>query len=121
MMWEDEDSTANNGNDINVIKFIDTTLPSKDVSKDAVKTSFTGGIIRYVHIGYEPRTGFPHCVIDGTLDPPASLKADQITLPAQAPNAVDIHVWRKTGSSSGNFATKFVIQATGASDVRMGN
>lgn len=101
------------------IEFVDILLPSKTIIVDgAAPTTLTN---QYLHIAYEPRTGFPHRLISGSATPTVGiLNALAITASANAPNQIEIIIWRKTTGSQ-QPVTKFIIQPTGASDVRMAN
>jgi prepilin-type N-terminal cleavage/methylation domain-containing protein len=108
MMW--------NGN---TIEFVDLNLPSKTfrisrgltILSSPDLTSATG----ILHVAYEPRTGFAHA--DFTNATPAGLTADVLSTAATEPVKIELAIWSK--GTNPRPTNTFVIQPTGASDVRL--
>lgn len=99
------------------IEFVDTMVPSRRVIIDAVDTNPLPAN-QYLHIAYEPRTGFPHALLDGNPGPTtATLKASAIAASTSVPNSISIVIWRKGSSAIATNA--FIIKPTGVSDVRL--
>lgn len=100
------------------IEFVDTMLPAKSIGVFRGATVLVDPAVAVaagtnLHVAYEPRTGFVHYGTGAV----AALDAATLTDPARQPVRIQLSIWRK--GTTPQATNTFIIQPTGASDVRL--
>lgn len=96
--------------------FIDHLRPAGRVEIAGSVQTIPSSATRYLHVAYEPRSGFVHAVLSTAADPsPAELACDVISQASAAPTGLVIPL---ASRHDGHEALVVTISATGVADVR---
>ena len=98
------------------IEFEDAVRPSVQVIKNGAAISTTTD--RYLHVAFEPRSGFIHVVMSNSSTPAFSAYgAGGITGAASIPDDLVIELWHLLANSASR-STRILVRPTGVIDVR---
>lgn len=93
------------------IEFVDRQRPAGSVVVDGVATAVSS--LLYLHVAYEPRTGFPHACLSASDHSAVPTLFANISQSSEAPNAIDIRL----GTASSTQRGGFTIHASGVAHV----